>query len=225
MADKKKLMIALPGNQFSNQFLMAWTQFLIEVTKNPDFEISICPGYSTFSTHMRMKTLGITKQEAHTKAFDNVTYDVFLTIDPTIIFTYQQVKTIVSLTEKYPVVAGHYLISDKNICAIESLDYEYFAKHGTFEYVTRDKLESKEQEVIKVDYSGMGFMACRRAVLQSLDYPYFWYPMVDYTSEDGMPCKDVLTDDMAFCRRLKDKGFRITIPFSLRVHQEKQIVL
>jgi hypothetical protein len=226
-SEKKKVMIGLPGNEFSNQFIMSWTQFLVELTKYNEFDISVCPGYSSYSPYMRMKTIGIVKQESHMKAFDGVAYDVFVTIDPTIIFTYEQFKTIVTLTEKHPVVSAHYMISEKNVCAIKKLDYEYYAKNGNFELVTKAELEEQKTNgatSITVEYTGLGFFACRRAVLQSLDYPYFWYPLIEYTSEDGMPCKDVPSDEMSFCRRLKDKGFRITLPLELRVYQEKQII-
>ena len=223
---KKRVMVGMPGSKFSAQFLMSWTTFLVDCMKDNTIDISIFPGQSPFSTFSRMKTLGINKQGVHVKAFDGIDYDVFLTVDNNVLFTYEQVKSLVDMTEKNPVVSGVYYTSDKTIHAVERMDYEEYSKTGTFPFIDKEKLDAlTDSKLIKVDYTGLGFFACRRAVLQALDYPYFWYPMVDYTTEDGTPCKDVLTDEVAFCRRLCDKGYRITLNTELRVYQEKEIVL
>ena len=223
---KKRVMVGLVGHTFSNQFIMSWTKFLVECMKDGTIDISIFPGNSTFSTFSRMKTLGLTKQEVQTKAFDGVDYDVFLTVDSNVLFTYEDVKTLVGMTDKNPVVSGVYYTSEKTVHAVERMDYTNYGKTGTFPFVTKETMEDLvDTKLMKVDYTGLGFFACRRTVLQALDYPYFWYPLVDYESEDGTPCKDVLTDEMAFCRRLCDKGYRITLNTELRVHQEKEIFI
>lgn len=223
---KKKVMIGLPGLTFSNQFLLAWTQFMVELIKKNEFDISISPGYSSFSPFTRMKTLGLNKHAIHTKAFDSTEYDIFLTIDPNILFTYEHVKRLVMLTERHPVVSGVYMMTDKSICAIERMDYNLYAKNGVFDMITVQRLEEIKEKnpILPVEFTGLGFFACRRDVLQALDYPYFWYPLIDFSSEDGTPCKDVASDEVAFCKRLRDKGYQIMLDTTLRVLQEKQVV-
>ena len=120
---KKKIMFGLPGQTFSNQFIVGWTQFLIELMRHNEFDISLSPSYSPFSTFMRMKSIGLNRQEIHLKAFDGVDYDVFVSVDPTILFNYEQFKTLVNATEKHPVVSGVYYMNEKSICAIEKMDY------------------------------------------------------------------------------------------------------
>jgi hypothetical protein len=225
---KKKIMFGLPGQTFSNQFIVGWTQFLIELMRHNEFDISLSPAYSPFSTFMRMKSIGLNRQEIHLKAFDGIDYDVFVSVDPTILFNYEQFKTLVNATEKHPVVSGIYFMNEKSICAIEKMDYEQYAKKGEFEMVSRDTIDSfkeKSEKMMRVEFTGLGFFACRRTVLQSLDYPYFWNPMVQFNSEDGTPCQDVLSDEVAFCRRIREKGFRIVIHTELKVLNEKQIIL
>lgn len=220
---KKRVMIGLPGQEYSSHFLISWTKFLIDLLKDNTLDISLYPGFSTNSMFSRMKTLDLNKQEVQIKAFDGIDYDVFVTIDPTIVFNFEQFKTLVSMTEKYPVVSAMYHTSDKTVNAVENMDYSTYIKTGTFPFITIDDL--KEKTLVKVDYTNLGFFACRRTVLQALDYPYFWYPLVDYTTEDGTPCKDVLSDEVAFCKRLCDKGFRITLNVELRVYSERKVVV
>jgi hypothetical protein len=223
---KKKIMVGLPGNSFSNQFLISWTQFTVELITHGEFDISLSPGYSSSSIFTRMKTLGLTSQGVHIKAFDGIDYDVFVTIDPTILFTYEQFKKLVLLTEKYPVVSGYYYLNDKNIHAVEQMDYKQYVRNQAFTLVPIDKInevKNSPDKMIKVEYTGLGFFACRKNVLQALDYPYFWYPLVDFTLEDGTPCKDVLTEEVAFCKRITDKGYQIQIHSELHVVQEKQV--
>lgn len=220
---KKRVMIGLPGQTFSNQFLLSWTKFLVELMREDSMNINLFQGYSTFSTYTRMKTLGLEKQQVHVKAFDGIDYDVFVTIDPTIIFTYEQFKTLVSMTDQHPAVSAIYHTTDKTVNAVEKMDYKTNERTTAFRLLSIDEI--KEKPFLKVDYTTLGFFACRRTVLQALDYPYFWYPLVDYTSEDGTPCREVLSDEIAFSRRLTDKGYQITLLTDLRVNQEKQVLM
>lgn len=220
---KKRVMVGLPGQEYSSQFLISWTKFLVELMKDGTLDISLFPGFSKNSMFSRMKTLNLNKQEVQIKAFDGVDYDVFVTIDPTVVFNFEQFKTLVSMTEQYPAVSAMYYTSEKTVNAIENMDYDNFVKTGSFAFLSIDEL--KDKKLVKVDYTSLGFFACRRNVLQALDYPYFWYPLVDYTTEDGTPCKDVLSDEVAFCRRLCDKGFRIMLNVELRVYNEEKIVI
>jgi hypothetical protein len=82
-----------------------------------------------------------------------------------------------------------------------------------------DELE-REDKYISVAYNGMGFFACRREVLEKMKYPYFSYPLIEF---DGL--KDMCSEDVAFCKNLKDIGFDVTVNTTLRVGHEKTLVI
>ena len=169
-----KVVLALPGRTFSGSFLMNWTQTVMTLNKR-GYEIVVTNEYSSYVTYSRMKTLGIdVLRGADQVPFGGtLNYDVWLTIDSDIIFTPEQVIQLIEDTRKYPVVSGLYRMQDRvHFATVQEWDVEYFKSYGSFEFM-RDLPADK---YVPVAYSGMGFFACRRGVIEKLKYPYFSYP-------------------------------------------------
>ena len=178
-----KVVLALPGKSFSGTFLMNWTQTIMSLSKK-GYEVVVTNEYSSYVTYSRMKTLGLdVLRGADQVPFGGtLNYDVWLTIDSDIIFTPEQVIELIEDTKKYPVVSGLYRMQDRvHFATVQEWDVEYFKKYGSFEFM-RDLPTDK---YISVAYSGMGFFACRRGVIEKLKYPYFSYPLVEIEAEDG----------------------------------------
>jgi hypothetical protein len=216
-----KVILALPGRTFSGTFLMNWSQTLMTLTKK-GYDFMVTNEYSSFVTFSRMKTLGLdVLRGADQKPFGGeVDYDVWLTIDSDIVFTPEQVVELLEDTKKYPVVSGLYRMQDmKHFACVKEWNTDYFKKTGSFEFMKADELE-REDKYISVAYNGMGFFACRREVLEKMKYPYFSYPLIEF---DGL--KDMCSEDVAFCKNLKDIGFDVTVNTTLRVGHEKTLVI
>ena len=216
-----KVILALPGRTFSGTFLMNWSQTLMTLTKK-GYDFMVTNEYSSFVSFSRMKTLGLdVLRGADQKPFGGqVEYDVWLTIDSDIVFTPEQVIELLEDTKTYPVVSGLYRMQDmKHLACVKSWDTEYFKKTGSFEFMKADELE-REDKSISVAYNGMGFFACRREVLEKMKYPYFSYPLIEF---DGL--KDMCSEDVAFCKNLKDAGFEVIVNTTLRVGHEKTLVI
>jgi hypothetical protein len=216
-----KVILALPGRTFSGTFLMNWSQTLMTLTKK-GYDFMVTNEYSSFVSFSRMKTLGLdVLRGADQKPFGGqVEYDVWLTIDSDIVFTPEQVIELLEDTKKYPVVSGLYRMQDmKHFACVKEWNTDYFKKTGSFEFMKADELE-REDKYISVAYNGMGFFACRREVLEKMKYPYFSYPLIEF---DGL--KDMCSEDVAFCKNLKDIGFDVTVNTTLRVGHEKTLVI
>jgi len=216
-----KVILALPGRTFSGTFLMNWSQTLMTLTKK-GYDFMVTNEYSSFVSFSRMKTLGLdVLRGADQKPFGGqVEYDVWLTIDSDIVFTPEQVIELLEDTKTYPVVSGLYRMQDmKHLTCVKEWDVDYFKKNGSFEFMKADELE-KEDKYISVAYNGMGFFACRREVLEKMQYPYFSYPLIEI---DGM--KDMCSEDVAFCKNLKDIGFEVIVNTTLRVGHEKTMTI
>jgi len=186
------------------------------------YDFMVTNEYSSFVTFSRMKTLGLdVLRGADQKPFGGqVEYDVWLTIDSDIVFTPEQVIELLEDTKKYPVVSGLYRMQDmKHMACVKEWNTDYFKKTGSFEFMKADELE-REDKYISVAYNGMGFFACRREVLEKMKYPYFSYPLIEF---DGL--KDMCSEDVAFCKNLKDIGFDVTVNTTLRVGHEKTLVI
>jgi hypothetical protein len=145
-----------------------------------------------------------------------------LTIDSDILFTPEQVIELIEDTEKYPVVSGLYRMQDGvHFATVQEWDVEYFKRYGSFEFM-RDLPADK---YVPVAYSGMGFFACRKGVIEKLKYPYFSYPLVEIEAEDGKILRDTCSEDVSFCKNLTDAGFEIMVNTGLHVGHEKTLVV
>lgn len=218
-----KVVLALPGRTFSGSFLMNWTRTVMTLNKK-GYEIVVTNEYSSYVTYSRMKTLGLdVLRGADQVPFGGtLNYDVWLTIDSDILFTPEQVIELIEDTKKYPVVSGLYRMQDRiHFATVQEWDVEYFKKYGSFEFM-RDLPADK---YIPVAYSGMGFFACRRGVIEKLKYPYFSYPLVEIEAEDGKILRDTCSEDVSFCKNLTDAGFEIMVNTGLHVGHEKTLVV
>jgi hypothetical protein len=222
----KKVVVALPGREYSGTFLTNWSETLMLMVQK-GYKITMINEYSSFVSFSRMKTLGLDVLRGATQVpfGGQLDYDVWLTIDSDIVFTPNQVIELVEDVDKHPVVSGLYRMADlKHYAAVKEWDMEYFKKHGTFQFLNVDELDTSEK-YMKVAYNGMGFFACRKGIIENLKYPYFSYPLIEIETEDGKLIRDMCSEDVAFCKNLKDAGYHVIVNTSLRVGHEKTLVI
>jgi hypothetical protein len=223
---KKRVVIGFPGNHFSDRFLVSWTATIVELLKGGEYDVLLSPGYSSFVTFARMKTLGLdVMRGVDQKPFNDLPYDIFMSIDSDMVFGPGEVLALLKATEEYPVVSGLYMMADnKHFATVKDWDTEYFLKNGSFQFMTQEML-AKSGPRISVSYVGMGFFACRAEVLNSLQYPYFYHPLIEIKGEDGKIYRDQVSEDVALCRNIQTAGFDITLCTNIRVGHEKSVVL
>jgi hypothetical protein len=222
----KKVIIALPGREYSGTFLINWSQTLLLLIQK-GYTVKIVNEYSSFVSFSRMKTLGLdVMRGADQKPFGgSYDYDVWLTIDSDIVFKPEQVIELIEDTDKHPVISGLYRMADlKHYAAVIDWDVDYFKKHGSFKFIGINELD-RRRKYLKVAYNGMGFFACRREVLEKMKYPYFNYPLVEMEGEDGKIIRDMCSEDVAFCKNIINAGYDITVNTRMRVGHEKTLVI
>lgn len=240
-SEKLKIIIGLPGDNFSQAFLLSWTRLMDYLIKSDKYDIAISPGKSSYVTFARMQTLGLNVLRGkNQKAFNGEEYDVFVTIDSDIVFTPAQFVELVESTKIHPVVAGYYMMQDgKHFAVVKNWDKEYFIKNGTFQFFEQQDLEPymrrfEEQlaskqigspEFLQVSYAGMGFFACRKAVLDNMKYPFFNSKLQKIVSSDGLELEDLCSEDVAFCKNIQKAGYDIMLNTRLRVGHEKRVIL
>jgi hypothetical protein len=226
---KPRVVIGLPGNRFSDNFLVCWSQALAELLKDGEFDVMISTGYSSFVSFARMKTLGLDVLRGHAqKPFNDADYDVFLTIDSDIVFDAAQIKELVNGALEYGVVSGMYITADRtHLSVVRDWDTDYFIKNGSFQFLTEEDIDywtKNGQKYMEIAYAGMGFFALTKEVLNSLEYPYFWHPLLEVDDHDGQSYRIQCSEDAAFCRNIQAKGHKIYLHTGLRVGHDKLYV-
>jgi hypothetical protein len=228
---RKVVVIALPGREFSGNFLVSWTRTLTTLYQQ-NYTVILLNRYSSFVSFSRMQTLGLdVLRGSEQKPFNGqLNYDVWLTIDSDIVFTPEQVIELIENTDVHPVVSGFYRMADlTHYPAIQEWDEEFFAQHGTFKFLTPEEVENwrnaTQQKFMPVVYNGLGFFACRKGVIEQLQYPYFWAPLQEIKTPEGKILRDMCSEDVAFCKNLKNAGFQVMVNTEIRVGHEKMLTV
>ena len=227
----KRIIFALPGDNFSSKFLISWTSTISKVMDMRKYDILISPATGSFVSFVRMKTLGLdTLRGDNQKPFDNQDFDVWITIDSDIIFTPEQVIDLIDSTEHHPVVAGMYRMSDLvNYAFVKDWDINYFKENGTFKFSTPEEIEVWKKETsfkyYPVAYTGMGFMAVKKEVFDKMKYPYFDSELHIIETDDGKTIRDISSEDVAFSKNIIKAGYQIMINTDIRVGHLKSLVI
>jgi hypothetical protein len=226
---KKKVVLAIPGDNFSSRFLVAWTSTLNVLWESQKYDLIISPGVSSYVTFARMQTLGLdVLRGIQQKPFNNLDFDVWVSIDSDVIFSPQQVIDLIEATEIHPVVSGMYRMSNlTNYAIVKEWNTDFFLKNGTFEFLTPEYVEKWKQETglkfMPVNYTGLGFFAMRREVLKKMTYPYFNADLQEIINDDGTILRDICSEDVAFCKNIQKTGVSIVVNTDLRVGHHKLI--
>jgi len=228
---RKTVVIALPGREYSGNFLVAWTKALHALWRN-GYEAVVVNRFSSFVTFSRMQTLGLdVLRGIEQKPFNGqLTYDVWVSIDSDIVFSPEQLIDLIESTELHPVVSGMYRMSDlKHYAIVADWDETYFSQNGSFKFLSMEDVETWKgasgQKFMPVSYAGMGFWAMRREALDSLKYPFFDAPLQEIKMPDGTIIRDMCSEDVAFCKNLEKAGYTVMVHTDLRVGHEKPIVI
>jgi len=227
----KKIVFALPGDNFSSKFLISWTATLSKLWETRRYDIMISPATGSYVPFVRMTTLGLdVLRGSEQKPFDGQPFDIWITIDSDIIFTYEQVIQLIESTDSHPVVAGMYRMVDLvNYAFVKDWDETYFKEKGVFKFITPEDIEKWKKETefkfFPVVYSGMGFMAIKKEVFDKLKYPYFDSEILTITKEDGTVIRDICSEDVSLCRKITQAGYQIMINTDIRVGHVKSLII
>ena len=227
----KKIVFALPGDNFSSKFLISWTATISKLWETRKYDIMISPATGSFVPFVRMTTLGLdVLRGQEQKPFNGQPFDVWITIDSDIVFTYEQVEKLIEATEEHPVVAGMYRMADLiNYAFVKDWDTTYFKANGTFKFIKPEDIEVWKKETdfkyFPVVYSGMGFMAIRKEVFDKLKYPYFDSEIETIRADDGTVIRDICSEDVSFCKKITQAGYQIMVNTDIRVGHIKSLVI
>jgi len=218
-----KIIFCLPGREFSNNFLVSWTDLILQL---PEHGISWglsqkyhVNRYFVCNACLGGDTLGGKNQ----KPFQgNVDYDYIMWIDSDQVFRPEHFFKLLKRAqyEKVDILSGLYLMQGGDVFAtVKNWDKEFFAKNGYFEFLKPKDIEGKK-DIFPVSYTGFGWLLVKKGVFESLDYPWVqptWFEMGDI--------REMTTTDCGFMHRAADKGFKTYIDPTIIVGHEKSMIL
>jgi len=217
-----KLVFALPGKSYSREFLLAWSDLLMQASSK-GHQVMISQQYSSVVHFARAKCLGgdVLKGPDQKPFQGQVDYDAMMWIDSDIVFKPEDFFTL--LESPHDVTAGYYMMEDlQNVAAVKDWDEDFFKQNGSFKFLRPDDLTAAHEDsrYLEVAYAGMGWMLIKKGVVESIKYPWFWSDL-----ERIGPLVDMNSEDVAFCKALKEAGHPVYLDTKLRVGHQKLLII
>lgn len=217
---RKTVVFCLPGNSFSNNFLMSWSSLLLWCTQNNIDPVISCRQSSNVY-FVRSMCLGadVRRGEFQVPFDEQVDYDYIMWIDSDQVFNPEQFQKL--LSHDKDIVSGLYLMaSGKQFPCVINWDQEYYQKNGKFYFITPKDIEGATG-LIECAYNGMGFMLIKKGVFEKLEYP--WFKGIDHDLGEGIV--EFSSEDVSFCTRIREKGFKIFVDPTVIVGHEKSVII
>lgn len=215
-----RIIFCLPGKSFSSNWFNSWNKTIAELSNN-NISYAYCMDYDPVVYYARNKILGGNnvngKQQLPWQG--QIDYDYQIWIDSDIVWQPSDILKL--LTKGKNIISGLYHMSDGiNYPVVEHLDFAHLKDYGTFRFLDDSQLRQKNTLPFKVSYTGFGFIAIKKGVMESLGYPWFQPRWV--TSEKF---HDFCAEDVGFCWSAQEKGWEIYIDPTCIVKHEKTVLL
>ena len=220
MKEKKQhvnLIIATPGHSVQAGYLKSLLAVISKLG-----EKGITWGFtSEFSSHVavaREATLngpGQLNLATSVPFGDSVTYDKILWIDSDITFTPDDV--IKAYESDFDIVSGAYLLANGEVMAFT----ENFGSP-----MTHGEVLALENPV-EIVGAGMGFMAVKSGVFESMSRPWFQKVNLKHDFGNGSGEQDIQVtgEDLSFCQRAIANGFKIWLDPAIKLIHNKTMRL
>jgi len=200
MNSNKKIVFSFRGKEYSRNFLVSWTVSLNHLINLNKYDILLSQGFSDNSYNCRLESLGVNMLKEK-KLFENTPYDVCVMIDSEILFKPTDLETLIDrCLTKYKVVSGLYTLDKNSFFASTDFDSEFIKKD--------DPLLKNPEVSIKI--AGMGFLACRKDVLDEFEYPFF---------------DSSISEEISFSKTLSEKNIPIILCPDIRVLKETYLFM
>lgn len=235
-SEQKKINVifCIPGREFSNNFLISWSELFAYCFTN-NINPYLSTAYDSNVFFVRNKCLGgnIMNGISQKPFQGSIEYDYIMWIDSDQVFNVEMFKRLMSHDKD--IVSGMYLMNDmQHFAVVTSMDNNYLIKNGSYEFLSREKLQEMKQKqkeentssLISVSYCGMGFMLIKHGVLEKLSYP--WFKPTTTTIQDtsgNIVIQDYNSEDFYLSVALRKLGYEIFVDTDIIVGHEKKIVM
>ncbi len=218
------IVFCLPGQTFSNKYLMSWTK-LLGACLARNMRVFVSQNCSPVVAWTRAMCLGAESviAGAHSTPWDGcVKYDYIMWIDHDQVYEPEDFFKL--LESPHDVTCGAYRALATSGYPEECYPAWTKGSQIPFEPLTPTAVEAyaaKHGRYIPLDITGMGWMLVRKGVFERIPSP--WFGKDDRVESFGV-C-DMSGEDAVFCRKLHTLGIDCMLDTRVRVGHEKRVVL
>lgn len=216
-----KVIFCLPGKQFSDKFLSCWSNLLSSCIKH-GIDVVMSQKFNSNVYYVRAQCLGADVLRGRSqKPFNGqIEYDYIMWIDSDIVFQPMQFEQLIR--RDLDIVGGMYLMeSGTHFAAVKEWDVNHFRRHGSFQFLSKADIQG-QTDPIEVAYTGFGFLLIKKGIFERISYPWFEPQMTDM----GNGIFDFASEDVSFCIKARNAGFKIYVdPAVIVGHEKPKIVI
>jgi len=226
------VVICIPGKEFSNNWLAAWTNLVIQSMQD-GLKLAFFNQYNPNLYYVRNSCLlGNNLKGKDQKPFNGIDYKYILWLDSDNIPNYNTLKRLIS-HDKDIVGALYKMADNKRYATVTDLDWDYYkANNSQFQFLTPSVIEQLRGELknkaelddflLEVAYTGTGFLLIKQGVFEKIGYP--WFRPVPF-KVPGTDITDFMGDDTSLCMLAKEKGFKVHVDIGVEIGHEKTFII
>jgi GT2 family glycosyltransferase len=148
-----------------------------------------------------------------------IEYDYIMWIDSDVVFQPIQFEKL--LKRDLDIVGGMYLMDNAtHYAAVKDWDVNFFRRNGSFQFLSKEDIQG-QTEPLEVAYTGFGFLLIKKGIFERISYPWFEPQMTDM----GNGIFDFASEDVSFCIKARNAGFKIYVDPTVIVGHEKPKIL
>jgi hypothetical protein len=228
----KTIAFCTPGASFSDNWVSAWTSLCFYCAQNG---IGVAHMPAKFHNVHGVRDLCLSVNMGHEgqKPFNgDLKYDYILWIDSDQVWTNEDFQKLLDADED--IVCGWYSLNGTNghgIC-IGWFDEQVLLEKSGMPCMTKRELMTAQRNPkglidlasVHPEYGfpwiGMGFMLVKQGVYEKIPYPWHY--------DNNIHIGDIISnrgDDISFCKKAHEAGFKIHVHPDVRIAHEKMVLL
>jgi len=216
--NKVDYVFCLPGKNFSSNFLMSWTNSLIELMKQSENFI-VVNRYTSIVSYTRNQIIrsfpGEEPNLTNILPFDGrLEAKKIIFIDDDMVWNFENLNKI--LKSKKDIISGFYKMT-----LIDNEKNNLLAAKKNRKFLISKDIENKKQ-LIELQFVGFGFIAINFEVFKKIKFP--WFQTYDFVDEKNGHVLN-FGEDFDFCQKAINAGYKIYGDPTVKVGHEKIKIL
>lgn len=208
---KPTIAFCLPGNNFTDGFLISWTNVVRELVER-QWPFYVSNFRAADMNNCRNKvTLGSASITPETVPFGGLEYDYMLWIDSDMVFNFEHIEKL--LEDQKDIVGGVYAMNANGVTTAGFLKED--GNHRMTNKFIMNKIHPFE-----VDYNGFGFMLIKKGVFEKIKYPWFTHEEIGFSEID---ITVATSEDVGWCSRAKKAGYKIWLDPTVKLGHDKRM--
>lgn len=210
------VVICTPGFNLTSKYVRSFLDTINELN-NKGITWAFSNEFSSHVADAREITLSATRKNDYYNNLPfsgDLDYDKVFWIDSDMVWTPNDFMKIYESDKD--IIGGAYLAGSGEVMA-----YPTMLKTG---YMFDDIIKMSGE--VEVEGIGFGFIAMKKGVFESLSRPWFQMASVKKTEADGSIKEyPILGEDLSFCQRISEKGFKIWLDTDVKLIHQKTMNL